>query len=340
MSEPGRLLNRKNTIKQKNQRLIPFVCLALIAVTIIGVTVARYGITRTSAPGQVTSNNFYFTADLLGDTKMIPTEAYTSDHYYFGEDSTEGTWQLYGGSKHIITILVQNYYDELRVEEMEITYTTKVSVKDKNGNEISFSESSTRPTLTNSNTGQNGYVMTGNHQVTDTLQLTIPSYTEWNYQEGTIISVEITSSKPYEKTLKLNFQIFATDVTLQYRVIDTEGSPYAQLVIMTNVESGSGTASVQPYIKWPESLSIDNTNKLTFTRVEDGSFVQQDGIEERNMQISESLPTGRSEAIYFFKENTQKNYSVTDTVVLPVTTTVDANTVTTYTIDLSALAQR
>lgn len=328
MQENDRL--NKKRIKWKRQHL--FIILGIVVTLgLIGSIAAKYLFTHTSPSGQVTSSDFYFTADLLGDTKMVPTEGEASDYYAFGTESTEGTWQLYGGSQHIIEIYVQNYYDSSRIQQTDITYSTDISVVDKNGNSISFTDNSKKPILNNSSTNQNEYVMKGGQQETNKLILTIPPVTDWNYEEGTVVTVEIKSTKPYEKTLKLNFHMFASDATLKYRVTDTNGSPYAQLVIMTNIESGGGSASVQPYIEWPETLSIDNTNKLTFTRDTSGNFVQQQGIEERKMQISESLPTGRSETIYFFKKNVQKNYSVGDTVVMP---SVNGQ----YTIDLKTLA--
>ena len=129
--------------------------------------------------------------------------------------------------------------------------------------------------------------------------------------------MKITSTAPYEKTLTLHFVLYAKEAALRYEVKDSVGSPYAELVIMTNVETESGTEqNVKPYIRWPETLSIDNTNKLTF-KYDNGTFTQQDGMTERNMQISEAFATGRSESIYFFKSNPSENYTKSETIVQP-----------------------
>lgn len=65
------------------------------------------------------------------------------------------------------------------------------------------------------------------------------------------------------------------DTTLKYRITDSSGSPYAELVLMTNVEGNNG---VKPYLNWSKELEIDNTNPLTFT--------QQSGMTEKSISLS------------------------------------------------------
>lgn len=65
------------------------------------------------------------------------------------------------------------------------------------------------------------------------------------------------------------------DTTLKYRITDSFGSPYAELVLMTNVEGNNG---VKPYLNWSKELEIDNTNPLTFT--------QQSGMTEKSISLS------------------------------------------------------
>lgn len=95
---------------------------------------------------------------------------------------------------------------------------------------------------------------------------------EQAYKDGTTVIVKIASTSPYKKTLTMKFILYATDTTLKDRITDSSGSPYAELVLMTNVEGNNG---VKPYLNWSKELEIDNTNPLTFT--------QQSGMTEKNM---------------------------------------------------------
>ncbi len=280
---------------------------------------AKYAYQHDSTPGQITADNFYFTTDLTGDTVMVLQG--DTDTYNFGQESTTGRWQLYGGVQHTLTIKVQNYYDDLRVTGADITYTATVS------------------TNSAATTGADGLTvssasgtLTGDDKHDDALTLTIPAHNSWAYNDGDTVTLTVTSTAPYEKTFTLIFTLHTVNDVLSYRVLDTVGSPYAELIIMSNVMDENGnTKSVTPHLKWPETLDIDNTNNLTFTEKNGDMFVQQDGMEGRDMLLSQPFATGRSESIVFFKTDTSANYSRPDTVVTP-----DSND--DYVIDLTGSA--
>ncbi len=303
--------NTKNKKEKSWQRalaggLLLFVCI------LGGGIAAKYFYQSITDPGQAIAENFYFTADLLGDTKMVPADGEESSTYSFGEASTEGSWYLYGAGKHEIKIQVQNYYDELRTTEKEITYTAEISVKKADGTSIQ-TDGSGLQLLGEDGNSISGGTLTGKVQSVQTVTLSIPAYTDWNYEDGTDVTVKLKSSTPYSKTLTSHFTLYATDTTLKYEVIDSVGSPYAELILMTNID---GTVGVQPYLSWPDDLSIDNTNSLTFA-YKAGIFTQQTEMTDRNMQISEDLKIGRSESIYFFKADPTKDYSCGKTIVNP-----------------------
>ena len=284
---------------------IGFVCVAVCCL-FVGI-LAKYIYEKATQTSQITADQFYFTADLLGDTKMVSTEGEEGTTYSFGEKSTSGIWYLYGASTHNINIKVQNYFDELRINEQDISYEGDISVKDPKGNEIT--------TVNNlalkdgETTFTQGTLKAGNDQRSKTLTAAIPSHTDWQYEDGTTVTVTIQSTAPYKKTLTMKFILYATDTTMKYQINDSAGSPYAELILMTNVD-----ADIQPYLDWSDELEIDNTNPLTFT-YNGNQFVQQTGMENRNMQISQALKSGRSETIYFFKNDTSKNYAKSETIV-------------------------
>ena len=302
---------REQKKRKKEQRLRGRSILAVLflsACVLTGGLTARYIHTMQSDSGQVTSRNFYFTADLLGDTKMVPTEGNTEESYAFGEESTEGTWQLYGGSTHSTEIQIQNYYDKERITEGTIEGNVSIKVKDPDGSSITGTGDNF-PSV-----GQTSFTLapaSSGEMTAQPITLNIPDTASWNYADQTVVTVEITSTRPYKKTLTLNFELYASDINLKYRMVDSVGSPYAELILMTNVEAGTG---VQPTLIWPDALSIDDTNKLTFT-YSGSDFIQESGLIDRNMQISEPLAAGRSESIYFFKKDPSKNYTIGDTVV-------------------------
>ncbi len=305
-------------INQFIRRNPVWIAAVLISCCLLGGLLAKYIHQTVTDPGQITSEYFYFTADILGDTKMVAEDGSSEEIYSFNEKSTEGTWYLYGGSEHSIDIKVQNYYDELRITKEKISFTAELNVEDADGKTIETK--SAGPTITRKDSADSSsgtYELTGDQEASEILNLTIPSNSSWAYPENMVLTVKITSTAPYEKTLTLHFVLYAKEAALRYEVKDSVGSPYAELVIMTNVETESGTEqNVKPYIRWPETLSIDNTNKLTF-KYDNGTFTQQDGMTERNMQISEAFATGRSESIYFFKSNPSENYTKSETIVQP-----------------------
>lgn len=323
--------NRKE-YRQLRQKSYGMIILLAAVCCLFGGLIARYIHQSVTDPGQITSDNFYFTANLLGDTNMVKTDGTSEETYAFTEQSTEGTWYLYGSGVHAIQINVQNFYDSLRVTDADITYETSVEVTDAAGNTISVDDA-LMPTVTKdtdtANDTANTEKATGNSYLLktnadksaakDVQTLTIPEHTKWNYADGTTVTLKITSTSPYKKTLTMHFVLYAVDTTLSYEVVDTVGSPYASLILMTNVTSGNESTGIRPVLQWPEELDIDNSNALTFQQNTDGTFVPVTGMTERNMQVSQDLATGRSETIYFFKTDTSKNYSRKQTVVKPST---------------------
>ena len=129
-----------------------------------------------------------------------------------------------------------------------------------------------------------------------------------------MLSMLLTCSRPPCNIILLSIMSFIlnrTDAELKYKVIDRAGSPYAELILMSD-----SADTLQPYINWADGLLIDNTNSLTFICTK-GNFMQQPGMESRNMQISQSLKAGQSETICFFKSDVNENYTMSETIVKP-----------------------
>ena len=279
-----------------------------------GGILARYIRNMTSDPGQILAEKFYFTTDLLGDTRMVSANKDLQEAYCFGEKSTEGIWYLYGNHEHKVHLQVRNYFDDLRIENSEIRFMGEVVVQDSEGRRISMKKGSSFPVLKQGEDKfSEGLFLNTSEKQSMALTLEIPSSLAWDYENGSTVTVKIRSVKPYKKTLIMNFILIRTDAELKYKVIDSAGRLYAELIIISDRAD-----TPQPYITWSDSLSIDNTNSLTFICA-NGNFMQQPGMESRNMQISQPLKTGQSETICFFKNDLSVDYTKSETIVKPDT---------------------
>jgi hypothetical protein len=308
------------------------IALALL-VLLAAVVAARYLRSDKSEQGQASAQEFYFTTDLLGDSYMVNENGAAGAGDSFAFPSVQsGTFYLYGGGKHAITIQVQNFSDAQRITAQSISYTASVTVETPSGGSASYTAQDV--SLTKDGSSCTGGTLKQNkgalEQVSDALVLSIPDCQTTAYDDGTVVTVTLTSTAPYEKTIELRFVLYSVDTALRYEVNDSVGSPYAELVIMTNAKTD---VAVQPYLQWSSALSIDNTNVLTYT-YNNGTFTQMDGIEDRKMQISRELNSGESVSIYFFKSNTSESYSLSARSVAPAsdgsyTITVEKAAVTT-----------
>lgn len=296
--------------------------LAVILVLLVAVVVmAKYLRSFRPVSGIMTSDKFYFTTDLMGDSTMVDSSGENPGNGYVYENVQEGTWNLYGGGAHEITFELRNYYDDLRITQGQISYTVSVEAKTPAGEGGSSSPVTGLATVSGSPAdpadgakpeGTLGEAGTEKKAV-QKLTLSIEEAQTVSYKDGTEVIVTIRSTSPYEKIMMLHFLLYQVDTYLSYEIQDSIGSPYAELILMANSVGTESLGSVQPYLdwSWSQDLSIDNTNRLTYGN----DFAQQAGMTDRNMQISRELRAKESKSIYFFKADVSKNYSKQRTVV-------------------------
>lgn len=297
--------------------------LVLAVILILSVTVvvmAKYLRSFEPVSGIMTSDKFYFTTDLLGDSTMVDSSGDNPGSGYVYENVQEGTWNLYGGGAHEITFELRNYYDDLRITQGQISYTVSVEAKTPADESGSSNPVSGLATVSDNSVDPAGTEISGDLEGTGSeekavqkITLSIADEQTVPYDDGTEVIVTIQSTSPYKKIMKLHFLLYQVDTYLSYEIQDSVGSPYAELILMANSVGTESTGSVQPYLTWPKDLSIDNTNGLTYTYKTD--FEQQSGMTDRNMQISRALRAKESESIYFFKADVSKNYSKQRTIV-------------------------
>ena len=173
--------------KMKKKLWITLLILILVAALCpLGIAVARYYEEREYDGGSMASKPFYFTLDKLSG------------------DETERMWSLYGGDEKVITFKVQNYMDEFRPNFSATTYNVSMTVQNNGGGSFT-------PTLSETGT------VTLAAGADKTYTLTIPE----GYAEGAQVIVTVTSSAPYEKTMRLIFSLHIFGHPVSYSVVDT-----------------------------------------------------------------------------------------------------------------------
>lgn len=302
--------------KPSPKKLIILLLLAVLLIAPLGYVAAKYVFTDQPRWSQIHADEFYFTAALLGDTEMIVE----NQGLKFDDNSTAATWTVYGGSAHQISINIQNYYDQLRITEKAIQYKASVSVTDDPTGGESYSPGSDLNVHLKNSTASSG-TLSGGSMTSAELILEIPSYASHHYDKNTVVTLLVKSNKPYTKTLTINIVLVADPPVLSYQIRDNVDSPYAELVLMSWADYPVGGGTVHPVtLVWPDYLSIDNSDPLTFNIV--GGVFQQMPItvdavatDKCSMLLSSPINNGQSESIYFFKDDLKQNYTRGITVV-------------------------
>ena len=241
----------------------------------------------------VTAEKFYFTVDLLGDTNTV--------------ESLQKSFDLYGGASHELPFCVQNFFDEKRINDSQITYTVKIDTANSTYAGASLGDL------------QSSYTFTAGAKESQKFVLKINT----GYQEGDSVSVIVSSSAPYEKTMTLTFVLHHFTSEVSYRVVDQAGSSTASLIIMTNVDIPKGKlgiawsgAKTKDDVSQSEKniLQIDTTSMYILDEI-DGVFQFKTnqiptGGYLKAAVVTHSLEPGESILIYFFKLDPQADYSM------------------------------
>lgn len=230
------------------------------AALVTGLTMAKYVQQWKSEPSLADAKAFYFTSDLLKD----PSENASYKLYSWG-----------GG----ITIQLQNFEDEKRVSETDITYEVSYTLTGGTKTEVT-----------------NGTIASSSGT---TMSDTITVKPDAGAKTVTVIA---KATAPYQKTLTATFKLQDTE-SPKYQVVDFVGSPTAELII----KGGNTTKDLT--LNWDASLlSPDRTNPLFKGAAFSGSSV--------SIKITAS---GSCSILLFKKEPTQnysiKEKDITDSTI-------------------------
>jgi len=285
--------DRKN--RKKKSVMVPLLLtVVLFAIFFVGQALARYMTQRQYDDNQVAARDAYFTVDKLGDTLTL--------------DQLTKTYHLYGGGEHSIEFKVQNYFDALRVTGVNTTY--KITSEEVGGDTAWYLKKGgeTNTTFTGS--------LPGGVKAADTYTLQVLG----GVAADRTIKVQVQGLTPYTKTMELVFVVHPYASKVTYRVEDTPGDVYAKLIVMTNEiipvnglkvdwSTINGSANV---------LQVDTTNDyvldtdLTLTTNNPGSGYLKSFLSTRQLNAGESI------AVYFFKTDPVKDYSMGNTDAVSV----------------------
>ena len=277
--------------KRKVILLVAIVLAVCLLGTIIGVG-AKYIRDFATMKGQVLADDFYFTIDLLGDTME--------------EEDLSQEIHFYGGDAKNLSFKVQNYFDALRINGETIDYKVEFSCDNKSYSGYSISQ-------------DGSFSMEANVRTAHSFTVSLPAGYE-ALKGNTTVTVNVTSTNPYVKAMKLKLVLHGQPEPVLYRVEDQVGGTYATLIVMASEQIDAGELKLDWSAVNQEAnlLQIDTNSKhvldgtLTLTTNDpNGGFLNQ-ATTTQVMQKDESI------LIYFFKADPTKDYSTLGELAAPL----------------------
>ena len=104
-------------MKNRKIYILVIVLLLAVATTFCGYVVAKY-IREKKSDIVITSKDFFFTVDLLGDT--------------INDEDLSKAYVLAGGDSKEITFYIQNYFDDYRICDTDVKYKVSMSITSTN----------------------------------------------------------------------------------------------------------------------------------------------------------------------------------------------------------------
>ena len=293
-------MHKKSTEKlnQKKAMTALLIVLGIALVCFVGVIAAKYLSSTSFSGNQIGAKDFYFTIDtFLEDTKDE-------------NELVEKSVNLYGSGQQSYTFSVLNYYDALRVNQQDITFTTTYRAS-----------GSINASLTSNGADANGGSFQLNGEDAASHQFTVTFID--GVTDGDWVEVTVTSSAPYEKVMKLIVYYNPQEYKVLYRVEDEPGKTYSKLVVTTSVaiEKNSLTIDWSDVNATENALQIDTTDTDILLQSHIASNYQINDVTKEYMVRAtndNAITADGSISIYFFKADPSKNYSILDTEAVEI----------------------
>ena len=203
-----------------------------------------------------------------------------SDNFYFTSDYLNADeTPTYTLSENSVTFQARNYIDGLRINQADISYTVTVETE---GEGINLTQS--------------GGTLAGGAQKADNITL---SYEFKSGETQKEITVSLSSTQPYAKTLRATFLLIKTN--LKYEIQDAAGEYSAELYLRM------GDSAQTVTLVWDNTkLSIDPTSDYVF-----GKAITTTGNE--SSLALDGIPINTIVKIVFFKHNINVSYACAPT---------------------------
>lgn len=282
----------------KKKKIIIALSILLLLVLMISTPIMAKYIISKQTQISITSDKFYFTTDLLGDT-------------YIG-DSLSKTYNLYGGDDKEVSFQVQNYYDDFRITGSDVKYDISYEVILPTGSTYDKSNVSLKvdDTLVNQTNGLKNITLTKNSKSSDKITLNVGKGTAGNeYSDKTTVVVTVESTSPYSKKMTLTFVFNTFESEFSYYIVDSVNSLYAELFVLSNVDIDV------------KKLKIDlsNVNSSSDVLLSDytNTYLITDGVvpsyqSSKEVYNTVKINAGEAIAIKFFKTDISKDYSINE----------------------------
>ncbi len=274
---------------------------ALIIIAVCGHVFAKYASSESFNGNQVSIDDFYFTADILGDS--------------VDESTSEKTINIYGGGSQTLAFSVRNYFDSLRVTSSAVTYTISVSSTSTSAEVKDSNQTTTICSVTTGGTATSSgiTISSGSGSQSTEYKLVISAFSA-----ADTVTVTITSSSPFVKTLTLKFvlNVASSGVYCELRNNSTTSS-YIELVLSTDVALSSDVVT----ISWSglSELQFDNTN--SYFALADSSTTS--AVSKKAIAADASI------SVKFFKSSSSsKIYSVSTPNVVSNGGSIESVTIT------------
>lgn len=265
--------------------IVLVICLVMVCILPV---IAKY-VKEKSSEVNITSDNFYFTVDLLGDTN---TEA-----------SLKKTYSFYGGDTKEVTFNIQNYFDEFRITSSDVKYNVSYEVKLPTGSLYDVSNVSV-------NVNGTGTLSKGGKSFDECTLRALEGY-----DNGTEIVISISSTAPYKKTMVITFILMTFESEGNYYIIDSKDSLYAELFITTNVPIPVG-ALIIDFSDINNSSNLLQVDMTNIYLIDEANVLNQIEPGESYLKCvtnTIAINTGEAISIKFFKKDISKDYSLAST---------------------------
>lgn len=279
-------------MKKRNLIFATVILIALVAL-ITSPMLAKY-IREEDRDVGVNAEKFYFTIDLLGDT-VVDTQL-------------SKTFDLYGGDDKELSFKVQNYFDDYRITESNVSYTVSYEVILPTGS--TYDENK----VTLNDTGNQS--LTGNTKSDKVYTLNI----EDGYDNLTQIKVTVKSTTPYVKEMILTFVLNTFSSEFSYYIIDSVNSLYAELIITSNIKIDVEQLVIDfnEVNSTSAALQIDTSNTYLLDVIDGSLVLETNKIPDgqtylKSVTNTVAINAGEAVSFKFFKSDITKNYSLSNT---------------------------